>query len=171
MRAQAVAHDEVDVVQLQRRRRALFVDPAHARAAQHDLALPQQRVEQDAVTLRRPGVEREAGDPDRAGDVATHLELGTVDQQLLQPQFEREQRARRRCRRDARQPQHLALRVVEQHDVVELERRHPAAGAHAQVTDAHRHAERAARLRLDLRQPRARVGQNTPMQRQPSKQP
>ena len=89
------------------------------------------------------GGEVEPGDADAAALVAPHVEARAVDQELLEARLEREQRARRERREDARQAQRDALLGVEDADVAQLDRRHPAARVRLDRADAHGRPERA----------------------------
>ncbi len=163
-----VAQHGVDRAQLERGRAALLVDPAQPRAAQHQLVLAQQPVGGAGVErCGRAVAEVDPGHMQPALRVAAQLGAGAVDDELVKAQLERRQRPGRQHEAHARQPQHLARTGVEQHDIGQRDRGHPAGGLDLQVADAHRQTQRAAGLLLDLRQPGPRVGQNAPLQRQP----
>jgi len=110
------------------------------------------------------------GDEDTAARVAADLQLRAFDQQLLEAQLERPQRARRERGRHARQMQRRALLGVEQGHVAQLEAGHPAAALGAQRPDAHRHAEGPGGLGLDLGAPLLDSRQNPPVKSQPERQ-
>ncbi len=175
--AQPVAHDDVDRLQRQRLRRAgaLLVGPAQGGAAHGELALAQQPVERGAVVAAGAGAAQlDAGDEEAARGVAPHVERGAVDDELVEARFEprdrRQQRARAEHGVHARQDQRRPAGGVVQRHVAQLGGGHPAAGAHDDLADRERHAERRARMPLQLRTPAIDVGQNDPVQGQPCQQ-
>ena len=162
--AQAVAHHQLDVGERERRRIAGLVDPAQRAGADHELLLAKEPVGGDVVVGRAlRACEVEAGDADAAALVASHVEAGTVDEQLREARLERQQRARRQRREHARQRQRDALLGIEDADVAKLHRRNPAARVRRDRADPDRRAEHAAGARFDLRAPLLDVRQNQPV--------
>ena len=168
--AQAVAKHQLHIAQRKRRGAALLVEPAQRAAAHDDLVLLEEPVGGGAAMAAVGAAEIEAGDEDAAARVTAHIELGAVDQQLLEAQFERQQGTRRNRREHAWQAQRRLLPRVEQQHLLQLERRHPATGPNLDPADAHRHAEHPAGLRLERAAPLLDVGQNPPMKSQPGDQ-
>ena len=162
--AQAVANHELDVAQDQRRRLARVVEPAHGAGADHELVLLEEPLGGAAVVLApgRAG-EVETGDPDPAALVAPHVQARPVDQELREARLQRQQRARRKRREDARQGQRDALLGVEDLDLTQLDRRHPATRFRRDRAYSHRRPDQGAGARLDGRTPLLDVRQNQPM--------
>ena len=150
--AQAVAHAPASTsASSSGGARALLVDPAHAAAADHELVLREEPVGRGApvVAVAAPR-QIEAADVQRPCASRRTSSCGAVDQQLLEARLQRQQRARRQRRSDARQPQRLA--AVRRRAAPR--RCSSSAGiqprdVHLDRADAHRNAERA-------RWPRAR---------------
>ena len=171
--AQAIAHDDLHVGEAQWRGPALLVGPAQRAAADHEFALLKEPVGGCVVRVFVSGfgtAEFEPGDEDAATRIASNFELRAVDQQLLEVQLEREQRARRDRREHARQAQRGRAGGVEQNDITQLETRHPATRPNRDRADANRHPERLARTLLYRSAPLFDVGQNAPMECQPHDQ-
>ena len=101
MLAQAVAHDDVDAREDERRRLARLVDPARRAVADHEFVLPEEPVGDRAAAVGAAGAaaEVEAGDVDVAGRVAADVEARRFDQQLLEARLEGEQRMGREAPR------------------------------------------------------------------------
>jgi len=170
VRAQAVAQDDVDVGQLERRRGALLVDPAHGAAAQHDLLLAEEPVERCGLVGAGDAGARsevEAADVHVAGGVAPHQQARVLDVELRQPRLQHQQRLRRQRRRHPRQPQRLRAGRVAQHDVAQVDCGYPRRRAHADVADSHRNPYRATGMAFYLGAPILDVRQNPPLQSQP----
>ena len=169
----AVAKQQLHVVQLQRRRGALLVDPAQGAAADQKFMLFEKPVGRGAAVDRRAGVgagQVQPADEPAALHVAPHLQPGAVDQQLAEAQPQRQQRGHRQRCRHLRQAQRLAARGVAQHHVAQREGRHPAAALHGDLADVDRMPQRPGGLCLDLRAPVVQTRQNPPMQREPGHQ-
>ena len=92
--AQAVAKHQLHIAQRERRGGALFIDPAQCAAAHDDLVLLEEPVCSSAAMAAVGSAEIEAGDEDSATRVTPNFKLGAVDQQLLEAQFEGQQRVR-----------------------------------------------------------------------------
>ena len=167
---QAVAHHQLYVAQYQRRGLALFVGPAQRAATDHELVLLEKPVGDGVAAFRTGAADLEPGHEDIALRIAPQFELGAVDQQLFEAQFERQQRARRNRRKHTRQAQRGAVLGVEHDHVAQFQRRHPAARAHLDLADAHRHTKCLARPRFDRLTPLLDVGQNRPVQCEPGDQ-
>ena len=170
MAAQPVAHHEQHIGQHQRRRAALLVVPAQRAPANDEFMLAEQPVGRARIGAARRPAEIEAGHLQPALRVAANFELRTVNQQLLEAQLERQQRARRQRRHHARQAQCRLCAGVQQDHVTQLEGRRPAARSHADAADANRHAERLTGPLFDGPTPVFDVGQNAPVQGQPGQQ-
>jgi hypothetical protein len=105
----------------------------------------------------------EAGDADPAALVAPDVEARAVDQELREARLERDHAARRERREDARQGERDALLDIEDADVAQLERWHPAARLRRDRADLHGRAEHAAGAGLDRAAPFLDVRQNEPV--------
>ena len=106
VRAQAVAHHDVDPGQHQRRRLPLLVDPAHRAAADHELLLLEEPVRGVAavVGVRVLAAEIEPGDADVAAPASRRMSsAGASISSCSKRGSERQQRARRDRRGDPRQ--------------------------------------------------------------------
>ena len=169
MAAQAVAHHQFDLAQRQRRRLAQLVGPAQGRAANHPLALLEEPVAGRSV-VGPGGAEVEPRDVDATLRIAPRLELGAVDIELREAQFEGQQRARRERGDDARQGQCRTLLRVVNDDVAQLDAGHPPARSNLERADRHGRAQGPARRGLDAGAPLVDVRQNPPMQDQPRQQ-
>ena len=164
--AQAVAHHQLHVGERQRRRAALLVGPAQRAAADHELRLAEEPVGRRAVAAAR-SAQVQAGDEEMPLRIAPHLQMGVVDQQLVEAQLQGEQRMRRQRGHDAWQHERGVPAAVLQHHALQLQRGHPAGRAHADVANSHRNSECAGRPFLDLGPPLLDVRQNPPVQCQP----
>ena len=164
MLAQAVAYDELDVGERERRRIAGLVDPAQRAGADHELVLLEEPVGGHVVVGGARRVDEvEPADPDAAALVAAHVQARAVDEQLREARLERKHRARRQRREDARQLERDALLGVVDANVAQLDRGHPAARVCRDRTDLDRGADHGARARLDLRAPLLDVRQTLPV--------
>ena len=168
--AQAVAHHQIDVLQLQRRRVALFVDPAQAAVADHELMLREKPIGGRVVGLGAAGGDFDAGDKEAPDPVTAQFQRRAFNVQLLEAQLEGQQRARRQRRADLGQAQGFALLVILEHHIGQLQGRHPATRTNADRTDRDRCPDGAAGTGLDLRAPLFDARQNRPMQGQPCQQ-
>ena len=102
--------------------------------------------------------------------VATDLQCGALEVQLLEAEFKGQQGSRRDGRADGGQAQRLPLLAILQHHVAQLNGRDPAAGPHPDRLDRHRHAQRLTGAHFNLWSPLLDARQNTPMQHQPCQQ-
>ena len=167
---QAVANHQLHVAQHQRLGLALRVGPAQRAAADHELALVEEPVGDRIAFAAEFTADVDPGNEDAPVRITPQLELRTVDQQLLEAQLEREQRARRDRCEHPRQAERGALLGVEHGHVAQLQRRHPATRSHLDVADSHRNPERPAGPLGDRLTPLLDVGQNRPVQGQPGDQ-
>jgi hypothetical protein len=139
----AVARDEAHVGEQQGFGLALLVGPAHGAAFDDQLALREKPVGAAGFSARF-GVHVQTSHMEFSLSVAAHLELRTLDVELLE--VEPPQRARRHAGHHAHEAQRLALACVLQHDVAQFEGRKKPFGAGGDRADANRHADGLASL-------------------------
>jgi len=161
----AVARDEIDLPQRERRRAAQFVRPLHGAAADHEFALAEEPVGRTPLVGAGAG-EIEPGDEDAALPGAPDLQLGRIDIELLEAEIP--DRTRRQRADHQRQAQGLAALRIEQHHVAQGEGGHQALAARADRADAHRHAQHPARANFQLGAQVADSRHNDSMQPAPS---
>ena len=164
--AQAVAHDQLDVGRARAARRcALLVDPAQGAAADHELGLPEEPVGGVAVVGARrapPPKSRPATWMRPLGSRRTSSSAPSISS-CVEARLEREQRARRQRRDDARQAQRDAPSASSSTHVAQLESPAPSRSSGLDRADPHAHPERRAGARLDRRTPFLDVRQNQPV--------
>jgi len=168
--AQAVAQHQVEVEELQRRRGAQLVDPADAAVEDDELVLLEEPVGRGLGGLRvGRAVDAEAGDEDAALRVAAQQQLGAVQQQLGETQFEGQQRARRQRGADAGQVQRLPAGGLDDAHVAQVQRGDPSGRSGADGADLHGYPQCLGGLLFELGPPVVDVRQNRPVQCQPGR--
>ena len=163
--AQAVAHDQLDVREHERRRVAALVDPAQRAGADHELALAEEPVGGGIVVLDAAAAgDVEAGDADaaapcRAGCRGSAPSISSCAKRGSRASTLRgDSAAKTRGRVSATRCSASRTRTS-----LQLERRHPAARARRNRADLHGRAEHAAGVGLDGAAPFLDVRQNEPV--------
>ena len=163
---QGVAHHQLHVGQRQRRGRVQLIDPAQRAAANGELMLIEEPVGQRRIALAGPA-EIKTGDEQLARLVAMHLEVGALNDELLEEVLPRQHGMHRQGGLHPRQAQRQRALRVKDLDVSQLQRGRQAARGHDDLADANRVAEHAARALLDGLSPAIDVRQNGPVQSRP----
>ena len=115
----AVAQNQVHIGQLERRRAAQLVGPAQLAVKNRDLGLGKHPVGGRVVTAAAAALDGKARDVDLAFCIAAHIELGTVQVQLLETEMQK--RAWRDRRHHLRKAQCLTTARVKQLHIGELQ--------------------------------------------------
>ncbi len=91
MLEQTIANGQFHLRERQRRCQSALVDPAHAAAADDELVLLEEPVAQGRGVTAMAAADLEARHKDAPQIVTPDLELGAVDEELVEAQLEREQ--------------------------------------------------------------------------------